>query len=372
MKAIFENVRILSLAEQYPGPYATLLLADLGADVILVERPNGGDPARAYPPFFRALARNKRSICLDLKSIEGRERLLALAAESDVVLEGFRPGTMDRLGVGYDAMKGVNERLIYVSISGFGQSGPLRGRTAHDLSYLAFAGHLFDRARGERAEFPYISYGDLCSAMFAAFSIASALFGRERSGRGTNIDVSMTDGLISWMSTYLSPAMEGMAPFEILGEPGYGIFDVKGGRRITLSIAHEDHFWRALCQLLDLADAAELRQAERLRHRDALRARIATALSSQTLDHWQPLLDAHAIPWSPVNDLGNVLDDPHVRSRELFRTVPRADGTSEAHVIQPVRFSGWSSGIHRPAPALGEHTDDVLRTVRDRKAPDPY
>lgn len=371
MKAIFENVRILSLAEQYPGPYATLLLADLGADVILVERPNGGDPARAYPPFFRALARNKRSVCLDLKSIEGREQLLSLAAKSDVVLEGFRPGTMDRLGVGYDAMKAVNETLIYVSISGFGQFGPHRDRTAHDLSYLAFAGHLFDRARGNRTDFPDISYADLSSAMFAAFGIASALFARERSGRGTNIDVSMTDGLVSWMSTYLSPAMDRMAPFEILGEPGYGIFDVKGGRRITLSIAHEDHFWRALCRLLDLPDVIELRQADRLRDRQTLRVRIAAALSSHTLDHWQPLLDGHAIPWSPVNDLRDVLEDPHLRSRELFRRVTRADGSIEGHVIQPVRFGGWSSAIRRPAPALGEHTDEVLRTVpRDRKAPD--
>ncbi|MEH2613003.1 CaiB/BaiF CoA transferase family protein [Bradyrhizobium sp. AZCC 1693] len=363
MKAIFENVRILSLAEQYPGPYATMLLADLGADVILVERPKGGDPARAYPPFFCALARNKRSVCVDLKSNEGRDQLLALAATADAVLEGFRPGTMDRLGVGYEAMKAVNERLIYVSISGFGQAGPYRDRTAHDLSYLAFAGHLFDRATGTRTDFPDVSYGDLSSAMFAAFSIASALFGRERTGRGTEIDISMTDGLASWMSTYLAPAMDGKVPFEILGEPAYGIFDVKGGRRITLSIAHEDHFWRALCALLNMPDAAGLVQADRLRDRDLLRTRISKALSAHSLDHWQPLLDRHSIPWSPLNSLGDVIDDPHLRSRNLFRKIARADGTIESHVIQPVRFGAWSTDIRRPAPDLGEHSTEVFRDI---------
>ncbi|WP_315837450.1 CaiB/BaiF CoA-transferase family protein [Bradyrhizobium prioriisuperbiae] len=363
MTSIFENIRILSLAEQYPGPYATMLLADMGADVILVERPNGGDPARAYPPFFRALARNKRSVCVDLKSKQGREQLLSLAASADVVLEGFRPGTMDRLGVGYGTMKAVNERLIYVSISGFGQAGPYRDRTAHDLSYLAFAGHLFDRATGTRADFPNVSYGDLSSAMFAAFSIASALFGRERTGRGTEIDVSMTDGLISWMSTYVAPAMDGEVPFEILGEPAYGVFDVKGGRRITLSIAHEDHFWRALCALLDMPDASELVQADRLRERDVLRRRISKALSAHSLDHWQPLLDRHAVPWSPLNALADVIDDPHVRSRNLFRKLSRTDGTTENHVIQPVRFSAWSTDIRRPTPKLGEHSNEIFRDI---------
>lgn len=360
MKAIFENVRILSLAEQYPGPYATLLLADLGADVILVERPGHGDPSRAYEPFFKSLARNKRSICLDLKSPADRQKLLALAAQVDVVVEGYRPGTMDRLGVGYEALKAVNEKLIYASVSGFGQTGPNKGRTAHDLSYLSFSGHLFDRAASTRADFPVISYADLNAAMFAAFSIASALFARERSGRGTAIDVSMTDGLVSWMTTYLSPAMDGKKPFEILGEPAYGLFDVNGGRRITLSIAHEDHFWRALCAILDMADVADLRQPERLRDREALRARIAEALSAHDLDHWHVVLDQHAIPWSPVNDLPDVLADPHVVARDMFREIERPDGGVEKHVMQPIRFSAWESSIRRPTPSLGEHGADIL------------
>ena len=138
-----DGIRIVCLAEQYPGPYATLLLADLGADVILVERPGSGDPARQFPGFHAALSRNKRSVVIDLKAEDGRRQLRDLVASADVLMEGFRPGTMERLGFGYAAVELLNPKLVYVSISGFGQSGPYRDRPAHDLSYQAIAGFLF-------------------------------------------------------------------------------------------------------------------------------------------------------------------------------------------------------------------------------------
>lgn len=367
---LFDGVRVLSLAEQYPGPYATLLLADLGADVVLVERPAGGDPARMFPPFFRSLARNKRSVCIDLKSDEGRGQLLELVAAADVLLEGFRPGTMDRLGVGYRALSAINPRLIYVSISGFGQEGPYRDRTAHDLSYQAIAGHLFSQSGiGDDAATPAIAYGDLGSGTFAAFAIASALYARERTGRGTSVDISMTDALVSWMTAYLAPAMAGHSSFEFLQEPAYGVFRCSDGRKLTLSIAHEDHFWRALCGLLGIADAAGLSGPQRLAQAGALRARIAQALRAQPLEHWAAALDAASIPWSPLNDLSEVASDPHFRSRGLFATIPAADGAQEPHVLQPVRFSAWPTQLVRPAPRLGEHTAEVFAEVRGRRDP---
>lgn len=364
---LFDGVRVLSLAEQYPGPYATLLLADLGADVVLVERPKGGDPARAFPPFFRSLARNKRSVCVDLKTDAGREQLRELAADADVLLEGFRPGTMERLGVGYAALSAINPRLIYVSISGFGQDGPYRDRTAHDLSYQAIAGHLFSQSRSDETATPSIAYGDLSSGTFAAFAIASALFARERTGHGTSIDVSMTDGLVSWMTAYLAPAMEGQSSFEFLEEPAYGTFACSDGRKLTLSIAHEDHFWRALCGLLDMPDVAALSGPQRLADRHALRGRIAKALAQQPLEHWAAALDAASVPWSPLNDLSQVATDPHFHARGLFATTRAADGSDERHVLQPVRFSAWPTRLERPAPRLGEHTDEVLAEVRNRR-----
>ena len=293
---VFDGVRVLSLAEQLPGPFATMLLADLGADVILVERPAGGDPARAFPAVFAAMARNKRSVCVDLKSEAGRTQFEALARTADVVLEGFRPGVMDRLGVGYPVLSRTNPRLVYASISGFGQTGPYRDRTAHDLSCQGLAGHLTDTV-------PVVPYGDLAGAMFAAFSIAAALFARSRTGHGTSIDISMADGLASWMTPFLGPVLNGHAPPDLRAEPGYGLFTCRDGRVLSLSIAHEDHFWRALCRLLGLPDVAGLRAPERVARSAELRSRIAAVLSGDARAAWGVRLDGAGIPWSPVHDI---------------------------------------------------------------------
>ncbi len=360
MDTIFTGIRVLSLAEQYPGPYATLLLADLGADVVQIERPNGGDPARAYPAIYKALARNKRSACIDLKSEDGKAQLRALVRSADVLIEGYRPGTMDRLGVGYSALRQVNPRLIFASISGFGQTGPYRDRTAHDLSYQTVAGHMFDRIDEASPVLPQIAYGDLSSGLFAAFGIASALFARERTGVGTSIDVSMTDGLVSFMTAYLAPTMAGApSDFVIFGEPAYGVFAVAGGRKLSLSIAHEDNFWRSLCGLLGMDDVSSLLQPARIAQADILRSRIADGLLPFSMEHWAPLLDANSIPWSPVSGLEHVVADPHFNARDLFVDVAGRAGV-ERHVRQPVKFGAWASGIVRTAPDLGEHTDEVL------------
>ncbi len=352
---VFDRVCVLSLAEQLPGPFAGMLLADLGADVILVERPCGGDPARAFPPVFQAMARNKRSVCIDLKSDNGKEQFEALARTADVVLEGFRPGVMDRLGLGYAALASLNPRLVYASISGFGQSGPYRDRTAHDLSCQGMAGHLFDHRAGG---VPAVPYGDLAGAMFAAFAIASALFARERTGNGTSIDISMADSLASWMTPFLGLALNGFAPLDLRAEPAYGLFACQGGGMLSLSIAHEDHFWQALCRLLDLPDAAGLQARHRIARSAELRGRIAAVLAADTLAAWAARLDAAGIPWSPVHDIAGTIADPHFLARGLFSRQPEGDGTW--FVRQPVKFSRYGSGLRRGAPALGEHTRQVL------------
>jgi len=356
MKHIFESVRVLSLAEQLPGPYATLLLADLGADVILVERPTDGDPARAFPTFFRSLARNKRSICLDLKAEAGKAAFLALAEQADVVLEGYRPGTMDRLGVGYEILAACNPRLIYASITGFGQSGPCRLRPAHDLSYQAIAGMMFSGG-GNEPLMPEIPVGDLSSATFAAFAIAAALYARERSGHGTAIDVSMTDGLVSWMTPYLVAHMNGERAFEIFREPAYGIFSCADGKALTLSIAHEDHFWAALCRALDMPQHSDLKAVQRRHRCEELRTEIAATIARQPRAHWAGVFDAIGnIAWSPLHDFSGVVQDPHFRARGLFQRLPEG----EEHIRQPVQFSSYACDIRRPAPALGEHSAEVV------------
>lgn len=361
MSGIFDGIVVLSLAEQLPGPYATLLLADLGADVILVERPAGGDPARAFPAMFRSLARNKRSVTVDLKTDDGRSQFLALADTADVVLEGYRAGTMDRLGVGYQTLSARNPRLIYASITGFGQDGPSRLRPAHDLSYQAVAGMLLGKgADAGGFAVPEIPLGDLSSATFAAFAISAALFARERTGKGTAIDISMTDGLVSWMTPYLVPHMIGAPAFEVFDEPAYGVFICSDGKHLTLSIAHEDHFWRALCQALDLPQLAGLKAPERRPRSGELRGTLASLIAQRPRAHWAERFEAgNAIAWSPLNDFNGVVDDAHFRARGLFQPAP--DG--QTHIGQPVKFSNYDSSIRSGAPALGEH-NDILKTLR--------
>jgi crotonobetainyl-CoA:carnitine CoA-transferase CaiB-like acyl-CoA transferase len=357
MKGPFDGMRVLSLAEQYPGPYATMLMADLGADVILIERPAGGDPARAFPDFFAAISRNKRSACIDLKSAYGKDQLKRLVTTADVLLEGFRPGTMARLGVAYADLEPVNPRLVYASISGFGQSGPYRDRVAHDLSYQAISGLLFG---DEAPQTPAVSYADLAGAMFTAFAIATALFGRERTGKGTYIDVSMTDCLVSWMNVYIDPKMNRGATIAARAEPGYGVFRCADGWTLTLSIAHEDHFWRRLCVALDLPELQALNHRERVGRTSELRPCLQSRLSKQPLEHWARIFDEKGIPWSPLNDLEQVIEDPHFQERGLFASLRRDDETMDRHVRQPLQFSAYGTTINRPVPQLGEHTREVL------------
>ncbi|MFA7506263.1 MAG: CaiB/BaiF CoA-transferase family protein [Burkholderiaceae bacterium] len=355
------GLRVISLAEQYPGPYATLLMADLGADVILVERPGQGDPARAFPGFHAALNRNKRAVTIDLKDEDGRAALRELLADADVMLEGFRPGTMARLGFGYEDVARINPRLVHVSISGFGQDGPYRDRPAHDLSYQAIAGLLFGQARSGRITPPgELAIGDLASGMFAVLGALAALQQRGRTGRGQYVDVSMTDGLVSWMSVFLGPQMNGQAQADISAEPAYGSFRCGDGKLLTLSIAHEDWFWSDLCGLLDMPDAAALRRPERVAQFDALRGRIEQALARAPRDAWAVRLDEAAIPWGPVNDLHEVIEDPHFKARGLFREVPEANGDVRRYVAQPLKFGGSHPGPVRGTPALGEGNAELL------------
>lgn len=355
------GLRVVSLAEQYPGPYATLLMADLGAEVILVERPGAGDPARQFPAFHEALNRNKRAVAIDLKLESGREALRALLRTADIMLEGFRPGTMARLGFGWADVSALNPRLILVSISGFGQDGPYRDRPAHDLSYQAIAGLLYAQARsGVPLPAGDLAIGDLSSAMFATVGALAALHERSSTGRGRHVDVSMTDGLVSWMSVMLGPTMNREPLADISAEPAYGAFRCSDGRLLTLSIAHEDWFWRPLCGLLGMDDVAGYGRAERVAHETALRARIASALERAPRAEWATRLDAAGIAWGPLHDLDEVAADPHFNARGLFREVPDGRGGMRRVVAQPLLFDGDHPGPVRGTPALGEGNAELL------------
>ncbi len=357
MSGPLDGITILSLAEQFPGPYATLILADMGANVILVERPSGGDPARAFPDFYNAIARNKQSVALDLKNTEDKDKFLKLVAKADVVLEGFRPGVMERLGLGYETLKQAKPDIIYLSLTGFGQHGPYARRPAHDLSYQAVAGMLAGRAPG--SDVSGLAIGDIAGSMFAALSIVVAIVGRLRTGGGTSIDLSLTDSLVSWLTYELGPAANGGERISVAEEPGYGIFICQDGQSLTLSIAHEDHFWRILSDLLGLGeDIASLSHGQRVKQRLELQDRLAAAIKGHSLAHWAALFEAHSLPWGPVQFFEDVISDPHFLSREMF-TDPGAFDT--VFVNQPVRFSAYETGVRTGVPELGEHNDLLLQ-----------
>jgi crotonobetainyl-CoA:carnitine CoA-transferase CaiB-like acyl-CoA transferase len=355
---------VLSLAEQYPGPYATLLMADMGADVVVVERPAGGDPARQFPAFHESLNRNKRSVAIDLKSPDGREALLRLARTADVLLEGYRPGTMDRLRLGPAVLHEANPRLVIASVSGFGQDGPYRNRPAHDLSYQAAAGMLHELAADRRTgPVSTLAIGDLSSGMFAAVGVLAALLRRGQTGEGGYVDVSMTDGLVSWMTTQLVPVLNCDAAAGFQHEPGYGVFRTSDGL-LSLSVAHEDWFWTPMCAALGMDDVAGLRARDRIARKDELRERIATVLATRSRDEWVAVLDQAGVPVGPVLALEEVADDPHVKDRGLLVEVP-ADHRRPArrHVRQPLVFDGVGPGPSRHVPDVGEHTREVLGAI---------
>ena len=367
IKLPLSGIRILSLAEQYPGPYATMLLADLGADVIMVERPGGGDPSRRFAGLFASFNRNKRSVVLDLKSADGRDEFLRLVDTADVVMEGFRPGVMSRLKIGADELRARKPSLIFVSISSFGQTGPQAGVAGHDLSIQAAAG-MIDVPLGQEAglALPVLPLADISSAMFAAMGVVTALFARSKSEQGATIDVSMFDSLVSWMTPFLVPPMNNLPTRHLPPQdPGYGLFATADGRQITLSIAGEDPMWLALCKLLGLMKFADLTELERSSRAEEIGPPLRAAIARWRYDDLYLQLESLGIAFGPVRLLHQVLTDPQTASRAMTVDVagPNGENGIQTFVRQPLLLNGDGGTISCQAPALGQHNAEVLNAL---------
>lgn len=361
------GLRVLSFAEQYPGPYATLLLSDLGADVIQVERPAGGDPARRFPALHEALGRGKRSLALDLKDPDAVRACAVLAAGSDLLIEGFRPGVMGRLGLGPAELLQSQPALVYVSISGFGQFGPYRDRPGHDLSYQALAGTLPVPGPAEKdPELPTLTLADLTSGLFAAVAALTGLHAARATGRGAHYDVSMFDSLVSLLTVPLTSRLNDPGGPQPGSDPGYGLFPTSDGRWLALAVAYEDVYWRRICDATDLPHLADLAHPERSARRGQLREELVRAVAARPLSHWQGALHALEVPFGEVNDLDTLLNDPHLQARGLVQIVPAGTGAGAGalrYVPQPVAVDGHRPGPRSPAPTLGQHTVAVLRAA---------
>lgn len=355
------GVRVLSLAEQYPGPYATLLLADLGADIVMVERPGSGDPSRRFPGLFAAFNRNKRSVALDLKSESGREDFLRLVDTADVVIEGFRPGVMERLLLDAERLRQRKPDLVFVSISSFGQTGPNAVVAGHDLSIQAAAG-MINVPPGQEADakLPVLPLADIASAMFAALGVVTALFARAGTRQGATLDVSMLDSLVSWMTPFLVPPINGL-PLRTLPpeDPGYGIFATADGRQITLSIAGEDTMWAKLCEIVELRDWANFNEQERSARAAEITPALRAAMARWPYELLYARLLAQGIAFGPVLRLDEVLGDAQQQARGM--AVSFGEGAAcQTFVRQPNLFDGSGGVIARGVPALGEHNGELL------------
>jgi crotonobetainyl-CoA:carnitine CoA-transferase CaiB-like acyl-CoA transferase len=361
------GVRVLDLTRLLPGNYCTLLLADLGADVVKVEEPGRGDYIRWTPPMVdgegaihRALNRGKRSVTIDLKAPEGADLLKRLARGADALVESYRPGVMDRLGVGPDVLAAANPRLVYCSLTGYGQDGPYRDRVGHDINYIGYAGVL---AAGGPPEgppaLPSVQVGDFGGGMAAALGLVACLGDAVRTGRGRFVDVSMLDVAMSWTGVLLGwylatgqPPPPGGTPLAG-GLASYRVYRCADGRYLAVG-ALEPRFWRALCEALEVPELVDA-QLDPARQEE-LAATLARIFGDRPRDSWVAALSDLEACVSPVNDVGEAVEDPQVRHRALVAEVDgRAVGPGPA-----IRVAGGGPRPFRPAPALGEHTDEVL------------
>jgi len=353
------GLRVLDLSRLLPGGFCSLLLADFGADVVKVEDMGMGDYVRAGPPQFHALNRGKRSIRVDLKSEAGREAFLRLARTADVVLESFRPGVMDRLGVGYERLREVNPGLVYCAITGYGQDGPFAARAGHDMNYLARTGLL--GLTGEPDGPPIQAAGQIADlgggALMAAFGILAALRERDRSGEGQLVDVSMTDGALSWLAMVAARFLaDGEVPRRGGTELAGGLICYQPYRCadgwVTLG-ALEPKFWQAWCAGVGRSDLAD-RQFDAVG--SATHRAVEAVFAERTRAEWEAFNDEHDCCVEPVLALDEALGSALVRAREM---VVEVDGMRLLGT--PVKLSRTPADPTRAGgPPLGADTDAVL------------
>jgi crotonobetainyl-CoA:carnitine CoA-transferase CaiB-like acyl-CoA transferase len=375
MPGALDGLVVLDLTGHLSGPYCAMMLADHGAEVIKIERPGKGDDARKMPPFiegesapFMIWNRNKKSIVMDFKLERDRERLRQMADQADILVENFRPGTLDKLGIGYETLQARNPRLIYAAISGFGQTGPYRNRGGFDLITQGMSGlaSINGPEDGEPYRLP-IAISDVTAGMFLAFGILAALEARHRTGRGQFVETSLLEAATSlgvyeaahYFATGERPPRIGQ---KHRGSSPYRIF-ATGDGYITFG-ASQDNFWERLCSIIerpDLRDDPRFRtNADRVANNDVLIDILQDRLRTRPAAHWLTALEQVGIPCGPVLTYDQVFNDPQILARDMVaRTEHPLTGPFRTLGV-PVKLSDTPGQVHAPAPRLGEHTDEVL------------
>lgn len=375
-----EEIKIIDLTRVLAGPYATMILGDLGADIIKIEIPDIGDDARHFGPFkngesayFMSLNRNKKSMTLNLKTEKGKEILLDLVKQSDIIVENFRPGTMEKLGIGYEKIKEINPKIIYAAASGFGHTGPYSEKASYDAVVQAMGGLM--SITGPKDGKPTrvgTSIGDIAAGLFTAIGILTALVNRNATGKGQKVDVAMLDSQVAILENAIAryvvtkevPKSEGnrhpsIVPFET--------FDTLDGE-IMIAVGN-DSLWIKFCNVIEMEELGkDERYAEnKLRNErySELRSIIAEPLKNKTTKEWQGLLDLSGIPNGPINTIDKVLQDPQVLAREMIVDIVHPIAGNLQIPGIPIKLSDTPGKIRMASPILGEHTEKILKELLD-------
>jgi len=374
-----QGVRVIEICNVAAGPFCGMLLADMGADVIKIEQPGTGDTLRSWAPItqgysenFASLNRGKRSITLNLKNAEDRQVAADIIATADVLIENNRPGVMDRLGLGYAAMSELNPRLVYCSISAYGQSGPRAQEGGFDLTLQAMSGLM--SVTGEPGGAPVkcgVPVCDFTAGLYAAFSVVSALRQAEKEGRGAHIDVSMLGATLGIAALQTSQYFGTGVDPEKLGSAHprnapYQVFRCKGG--YFGMAAGNNSLWKSVCEVVNRLDLFEdprfLNTTDRAVNQDALRIILEDIFAEADSETWLTRFREAGVPCAPINTYSDVLADPQVEHMEWVQELELPNGVATRTFVSPIRFNERTAGILRRPPALGEHNDEVLAELR--------
>lgn len=373
MSGPLASLKVLDFSTLLPGPFASLMLADMGAEVLRIESPTRMDLLRVLPPHDQGVSashaylnRNKRSLALDLKQAEALEIVRALVKEYDIVLEQFRPGVMERLGLGYEALREINPRLIYVSITGYGQTGPYKDRAGHDINYLALAGVASYTGRADSGPLPLgVQLADVGGgSLHAVVGLLAAVIARQQSGVGQYLDVSMTDCSFSLNAMagagYLACGVEPEWESHVLnGGSFYDYYRSRDGRWMSVG-SLEPGFMQQLCETLGRPELAAQGLSPKPEQQKALKQALSVEFEKRSFDELCELFSGVDACVEPVLSLSEAVEHPQLKARELISQVPRGDGSTQAQLACPLKFS---EGVPEPrhiGAAVGAHSDEVL------------
>jgi len=375
-----EGIHVLDLTRALAGPFCTLMLGDNGADVIKIEIPGSGDDTRKWgPPFigdesayFLSINRNKRSLTLNLQDPKAQEVFMKLAKDTDVVVENFTPGVMERFGLGYEAVKAVNPNVIYCSISGFGQDGPYKSRPAYDQIMQGVGGlmSITGEPDGEPQKIG-IAVTDIGAGMWSAFAITTALHHREKTGEGQYIDISMLDAQVAWLTYQAAYFFANDEPPKRMGAAHptlvpYQAFMCNDGKYINVAVGSE-RIWERFCQGMkreDLKDHPDYAvNSVRVAHRGAIVSMLQEIFLTRPVAEWVADLQAVNVPCGPINDLADVFADPQVLARDMYQEMPHPTLGTIKQTGLPIKFSRTPGGLDRHPPLLGEHNQEILSSL---------